>query len=274
MFPKLHLLKENFFKLDFFKQKYILTEIFNLKLSLLNDKKQIDQTINNYLLFNITKNIIDPIKLELLLEKIYIEHINNNKPLSKIFKRKFFYDRFFKVNKYVLCPRTETEILIHLIVKLIPKKIKSFLDLGTGSGALSIILKNIYRETNITAIDICNQALKIAKHNAKKYKLEINFLQNNWLNNINVKFDLLISNPPYLTSEEIIPELQYDPQLALIGNNNGLEMYEKIYEKKHLFKHIFLEINPKHKKELSKLFKNAKFFKDYNKDYRFLYYKY
>ena len=262
-----------FNNLDFFTQKYLLYEVLSLHFNHLNPH-EIQIIINQYF-FNKTQIIqeISLLELENFLNQYSSIHINEQKPLSKIFKNKQFYGLDFYVDENVLCPRQETEILIEFIINL-NLNFNSVLDLGTGSGIIAITLKK-FLNSSITAIDICDKALNIAKKNAKKHNVNINFVQNNWLENINEKYDILISNPPYLSNEEIIKnkELSFDPYIALFAEDDGFYFYEKIAEKKHLFKYIFLEINYKHINKLENLFPNCVFIKDYNGFNQFLYYK-
>ena len=143
-----------------------------------------------------------------------------------------FYGYKINVNKNVLIPRYETEFLVEKTIKYSKKMFNrkiNVLDLGTGSGAISIALKKEL-DSNVTAIDISSEALFVAKNNAKNNNVNITFIKNNMLEGINEKYDLIISNPPYIDINEEVDERVklYEPHLALFADNNGLYYYEEI----------------------------------------------
>lgn len=144
-----------------------------------------------------------------------------------------FYGYKINVNDNVLIPRYETEFLVEKTIKYVEKVFKNkkidILDLGTGSGAIAITLKKEIN-SNVTAIDISSLALDVAKRNAKENNAKINFMENDMLNNINDKYDLIISNPPYISyDEEIMDSVKlYEPNLALYAEKDGLYYYEKV----------------------------------------------
>ena len=151
-----------------------------------------------------------------------------------------FYGYNIKVNEDVLIPRYETEYLVEKTIKkskeLFNKKVK-ILDLGTGSGAIAISLyKEI--ESEVTAVDISNKALDIARKNAKINNANINIINSDLFKNINDKYDIIISNPPYISKDEKIMEsvYKYEPHLALYADDNGLYYYKQILKdsKKHI----------------------------------------
>jgi len=164
------------------------------------------------------------------------------KPVSRILGFREFYSREFYINKYTLDPRPDSEkmveIVVNLILKLKKKKIE-ILDLGTGSGCLiiSIILeaKKIGKyNLNCLGVDISKDALLIAEKNKIKYNLsnEANFVQSDWFSNVNQKFDIIISNPPYIKTKNITNLSDsvklYDPYIALNGGNGGYDCFKKI----------------------------------------------
>ena len=177
---------------------------------------------------------IDYLKKYLSSDKLDegIERLKNKEPVQYIVGNVNFYGNLIKVNKNVLIPRFETEELveytINYIKKIFNKKI-SIVDLGTGSGCIAITLKKEIA-SNITAIDISSEALEVARENAKKNEVEIKFIKNNMLDNISDKFDVIISNPPYIDKNEEIMEIvkNNEPHLALYADNEGLYYYEKI----------------------------------------------
>ena len=143
-----------------------------------------------------------------------------------------FYGYKINVNEDVLIPRYETEYLLEKVIN-ISKKIFSnkinILDIGTGSGAISIVLKNELN-SNVTACDISKKALNVAINNAKINNLSIKFIESDIFSNINDKFDIIISNPPYISSDEVIMDSvkKYEPNLALYAPKDGLYFYEEI----------------------------------------------
>jgi len=161
------------------------------------------------------------------------------KPVSKIFGIKEFFSNEFIVNKNVLDPRPETELLAELTIKNLFKikdKKTSLLELGVGSGCLiiSILLSLKKNKVSALGVDISNKALDIANKNRKKFNLEKNLKlkKSDWFSNIHEKFDIIISNPPYIKTSDIKnleKEVKfYDPLIALNGGLNGLRCFERI----------------------------------------------
>ena len=161
-----------------------------------------------------------------------IIRLNNGEPVQYIVGNVDFYKSNFIVNKNVLIPRFETEELvlntINLIKKYFNKKIK-ILDIGTGSGAIAISLKKEIN-SDVYATDISKEALEVAKENAKRNNAEVNFINTNLFDGIKEKFDVVISNPPYIRYDEEIDEIvkNNEPHLALYADNDGLYYYEEI----------------------------------------------
>ena len=161
-----------------------------------------------------------------------IERLQNGEPVQYIVGNVNFYGNEIKVNKNVLIPRFETDELVEYTISYIKKMFKekiNIIDLGTGSGCIAITLKKKIN-SNVSAIDISKEALEVAKENAKKNKVEINFIQNDMLDNISNKFDVIMSNPPYISKNEEIQDIvrKNEPSLALYADNEGLYYYEKI----------------------------------------------
>lgn len=164
---------------------------------------------------------------------IAIERLNNGEPVQYIVGDVNFYGNIIKVDKRVLIPRRETEELVEKTQELIKKTFTnniSILDIGTGSGCIPITLKKIFPESNITAIDISNEALDLAKENAKLNNVDINYIQSDIFSNIKDKYDCIISNPPYLKEDDYIMDIvkNNEPNIALYADNNGLYFYEEI----------------------------------------------
>ena len=215
-------------------------------------------------------------KIMLAVEK-RLKHI----PLGYIFGKSYFYGREFKVDENVLIPRQDTEILIEKICDDIKSRNGevSVLDIGTGSGAIAI---TIQKETNakVSAVDVSDGALEIAKHNAKSLESSVDFAKSDLFENVDGKFDFFVSNPPYIESsviETLDDEVKLnEPILALDGGEDGLDFYKKIVNEapNHLNKggKLYFEIGYNQAKALKDLmktkFKNIKVYKDYGNNDR------
>jgi release factor glutamine methyltransferase len=170
------------------------------------------------------------------IKKNYLELLDrriNFEPIAKIIGSKAFWTSDFIVNTYVLDPRPDSEVIISSSLELLPNKHNNyrFLDLGTGSGCLILSLLKEFANATGTAIDISLEALEVSKQNAELLSLKdrVSFLQQNWADGLTEKFDLIVSNPPYISSQDIstlAPEVQiFDPMLALDGGDDGLNPY-------------------------------------------------
>ena len=153
-------------------------------------------------------------------------------PVQYIVGEVDFYGNIFKVNKNVLIPRFETEQLIELTMEYIEDKfddVVDILDIGTGSGCIAIILKkNI--NCNVDAVDVSTDALKVAEYNKKLNNVDINLFKSDMLSSVSKKYDVIISNPPYIGREEDIEGIveKNEPHIALYADNDGLYYYEEI----------------------------------------------
>ena len=198
--------------------RIILREIFNF------DEKEL--ILNSDLILSESK--ISKV------QKIITRRLNFE-PVSKIFGKRDFYNSTFSISDDVLDPRPETENIVEIANNFILEKgYESFIDLGTGSGC--IILSILKENKNLTAVgvDISIDAINIAKKNSKDMKLEkrSSFLVSNWLSSIYSSYDLIISNPPYIPSDEIITLSKtvknFDPLISLDGGQDGLKCYKEI----------------------------------------------
>ncbi|MDB4861131.1 peptide chain release factor N(5)-glutamine methyltransferase [Alphaproteobacteria bacterium] len=189
-----------------------------------------------------------------------------NEPISKIINKKNFWKDEFYVNEFVLDPRPETEGIVEESLKLIKNKQSSIniLDIGTGSGALAISLAREFINANIMAIDISEEAIKVANVNINNKKLNNQIqLKKATIDNINEKFDLIVSNPPYLTKKElenISYEIKnFEPYIALDGGEDGLNFYRefsrKIYELMNTKSYLILEIGEKQFDDCKEIFR-------------------
>ncbi len=172
-------------------------------------------------------------KEELRTLKKYLKK-SQKKPLQYCFNKATFLNDSYYVNKNVLIPRQETEYLVKRTDELIKKYLKdpiSILEIGTGSGVIAISLKQLDRTREITATDISLKALQVALKNAKSKNISIRFLKRDILNNVAGKYDVLISNPPYIPydSKNVTPEVRKnEPKKALYAKNSGLYFYQEI----------------------------------------------
>lgn len=162
-------------------------------------------------------------------------------PLQYILGREDFYGRTFTVLEGVLIPRQDTEISVEVILKILKENnIKNLLEIGCGSGIVSITLDLETKEqVDITAVDISPQAIKNTKINKNYLKSNIKILESNLFEEINEKFDLIYSNPPYIKSHEIenlqVEVRDHEPRLALDGGSDGLYFYRKIIKDAPIF---------------------------------------
>lgn len=207
------------------------------------------------------------------------KHIEENMPLSHLAGFEYFYDRKFKVTKDVLSPRMETEELIYKVIeyiKSINKNNIKILDLCTGSGIIGITLRKELesKSLEVVASDISEEALKVAKENAIMNEAEVKFIQSDIFENINEKFDIIVSNPPYIAySDKITMEdnvLNYDPHLALFAEEDGMYFYREIVENsKEYLNHdgmIFFEIGYDQREKILKLANENEFKAEVYKD--------
>ena len=197
-----------------------------------------------------------------LIEK----HIREDVPLSHLVGFEYFYDRKFKVTKDVLSPRMETEELIYKVVDYV-KTTKNnnlrILDLCTGSGIIAITLKKELNQflIDVVASDISEEAIEVAKENAQFHVATIKFIQSDIFDNIDEKFDIIVSNPPYIDRKDEVTMqdnvLKYDPHLALFAEEEGMYFYRNIVEKASSYLNdngvIFFEIGYDQKEKIIKL---------------------
>ena len=238
-----------------------------------------------YMLDETTEQFSNKLSEELSVEQenryfdLINKNINEDTPLSHLVGFDYFYDRKFKVTRDVLSPRMETEELIYKVIEYIKKSKKDsfrILDLCTGSGIIAITLKKeiVEKYTEIVASDISEKALSIAIENANNNNANITFIKSDLFDNISGKFDLIISNPPYISYKDKITikdsVLNYDPHLALFAEEDGIYFYRKIIENAvhYLSKDgvIFFEIGYDQKEKIFELGKNNNFITTVYKD--------
>lgn len=216
---------------------------------------------------------------DVILKKYFnnIEKVKKGMPIEHITHIKEFMKMNFYVNENVLIPRQDTEILVEEAIN-IAKKInaKKILDLCTGSGAIAISLAKYIKDVEITAVDISKEALRVAKKNAVSNEVQdqITFIESDLFRKIgNTKYDMIISNPPYIKKEVIkrlSKEVQKEPIIALDGGIDGLEFYKKIsknaYEHLKFGGYLCLEIGYDQKNSVTEIINNeGKYTNTYSK---------
>lgn len=179
-----------------------------------------------------------------LLEKynIALERLLTQEPLAHILGYEWFYGYKFKVNEDVLIPRPETEELVANVLadydEYFTNQKVTLIDVGTGSGAIAISLAKEESNLNVLASDISEEAIAVAKENAKTIEANVEFLCGDMLQPFiekGIKVDILVSNPPYIPSEEVMEKsvVDFEPHVALFGGSDGLKFYRMIFENAH-----------------------------------------
>jgi release factor glutamine methyltransferase len=189
-------------------------------------------------------------------------------PIAYIIEEKEFWSLSLCVSYDTLIPRPDTEILVEQVLTKVHSKSASILDLGTGCGAIALALASICSNWNIIGIDKSEKALNIANINAMKLNIKnVSFFFSNWFSHINQKFNIIVSNPPYISKKELKflkKDIFFEPWDALISNNNGLLDIENIIKESHdyLFTGgwLFIEHGWKQKLQVQYLFKKYNFF--------------
>lgn len=210
------------------------------------------------------EEIVSPENRE-TIKKLLLERAAH-KPLQYVLGETEFYGYKFFVNPAVLIPRPETEYLVEKIIAEIGSA-ESVLDIGTGSGAISISLKKELPQLQVSALDVSADALVTAKRNAEYNGVEIDFYQSDIFSNCTKRYDLIVSNPPYIPQHEYAglskEILQHEPPSALLAEENGLYFYRKILTEasNHLNKNgrIYLEIGYNQSAAIKKIAENMGF---------------
>lgn len=178
---------------------------------------------------------------EIVSDEIYSKYkqrlffLKEGKPIQYVMGNVNFYGSSFFVDERVLIPRFETEELVENTLHLIQKKFGNvpikIIDLGCGSGVIGLTLKKFLPNSDVTLLDISEEALSVAKKNAENLELDVHFVQGDMLSKIKDQFDVIISNPPYIEDNEKIQELvrKNEPSIALFGGVDGLDLYRKIF---------------------------------------------
>lgn len=215
-----------------------------------------------YLTINLDSDLTD---IECAEFTKYIKQIIEGKPLQYIMQKQEFMGMDFFVNEDVLIPQPDTEILVETVLDICKKygeQSLRILDLCTGSGAIAISLSKILN-AQVFASDVSTKALKVAEKNNVLNNTKVEFIESNLFEQINgEKFDIIVSNPPYIKNKEIkslSKQVQNEPYIALAGGEDGLDFYRKIIDEayKHMNKngYLCLEIGYDQKEDLIKLIK-------------------
>ena len=183
----------------------------------------------------VADDVVEKYKSQIALLKV-------DKPVQYVIGKANFYGNDYIVNEHTLIPRFETEELVEktliYINKLFPNKNLKLIDLGTGTGCIGITIKKHLPLANVTLVDIDPNTLEITKENAKKLNVDVNIIESNYWENITDKFDIIISNPPYIKLNEKIETIvsKNEPKLALYAGIDGLDAYREILRniKSHL----------------------------------------
>ena len=191
----------------------------------------------SYLVIHKDREISGNIEAEFLKS---VERLKQGEPVQYIIGKTEFYGLEFNVNSNVLIPQPDTEILVEEVIDIYNKNYSNYnenitiLDLCTGSGAIAVSLKKNLENIEVFASDISTKALEIAKKNANKNNTEITFIESDLFENINTKFDIIVSNPPYIERDvlkTLSEEVKHEPVLALDGGEDGLEFY-RLFKRK------------------------------------------
>ena len=172
-------------------------------------------------------------KVNLLKEEI--KALEENKPLQYVLGHVNFYGNEFYIDKRVLIPRFETEELVENTVKYIKEFFTEpvdIIDLGCGSGVIGLTLEKKVSTKSVDLIDISKEALEVAKINCVKLNSKANLIESDMFTSVNKKYDIIISNPPYIKTEEEIESIvkENEPSIALYAGKDGLDCYKKILE--------------------------------------------
>jgi len=246
----------------FLKEKNIPTYILDSELLL---SKSLNKS-REEILINLEQKIS---KRALIDFNKYLIRRSKKEPIAYLLEEKEFWSKKFFVNKDTLIPRPETELLVEKLVSIFKKKRIIILDIGTGTGCIIVSLLSELKNSTAIAVDISTKAILVAKKNACKFKLsnKIKFLNKSFEDFYGKKFDLIVSNPPYIKRMEIknlSDDIKnFEPRMALDGGNDGLDLIKKIiYKSRKILKingTLALEIGNEQINKVSKILIDNKF---------------
>ncbi len=261
----------------------------NISTYILDSEILISKTISKSreeILINLDKDLNE--KNILKFNKYLVRRLKSE-PIAYILEEKEFWSKKFYVNKDTLIPRPETELLVEKLAKIFKDKKISILDIGTGSGCIIISLLSCLNKSTGIAIDISKKAVDVAKKNAKRHQLidRVKFLNKSIEGIFSKKFDLIVSNPPYIDRKDLKnlndDIKKFEPRMALDGGKDGLDLIKKvIYKSKEILKingTLALEIGKEQNKKVSKIlidnnFRITSVIKDYKSNIRCIMAKY
>ena len=232
------------------------------------------------LLINLNEKVSDNVAIN--FQKL-IKRRAKREPLAYILKNKEFWSRDFFVNRNTLIPRPETELLCESVIKIFKNKNLNILDVGTGSGCIILSILSEIKKAKGIGIDISRNAIKVAKKNSNKLSLNnrVKFFNKSFEDIHNHKFDLIVSNPPYIKTSDIKnlsdDVKRFEPKIALDGGKDGLDVIKKvIYKSKNILKKLgmlVLEIGHGQQYKVSQILKKQNFkevllVKDYKNNVR------
>lgn len=189
--------------------------------------------LNPLELLNHLEDEVEKEKVELYKQEVLA--LENGEPIQYVLGNVNFYGNKFTINKNVLIPRFETEELVENTINYINKYFTEpveIIDLGCGSGVIGLTLKKKLSTISVNLIDISEKALEVTRKNAQNLGIKANIYQSDMFSNVNKKYDVIISNPPYIKTEEEIEQIVKDnePHLALYAGKDGLDCYRKILQ--------------------------------------------
>ena len=258
------------------RKKMIATHILDSEILL-------SKTLNKSreeILTNLDKKID---KKKFLKFKEYLKRRSKNEPIAYILEEKEFWSKKFVVNKSTLIPRPETELLVEKLLAIFNGKRITILDIGTGSGCILLSLLINLKQSQGLGIDISKNAISVARINASKHKIfnRAKFYTKSAEQIVNKKFDLIVSNPPYIEKKDLKnlsdDIKKFEPRMALDGGNDGLDLIKKvIYKSREILKvngTLALEIGNEQIKKVSKIlidnnFRIRQVIKDYKDNVR------
>ena len=271
----------------------IASEVIKRGSKILKDKKILTYQLDSELILSkllnkrrenllVNEETIVPLKTIKNFNKL-IKIRSKRQPIAYILNKKEFWNYIFYVNKYTLIPRPETELMVESVLKIYKSKKFKILDIGTGSGCILLSILAECKKASGTGLDISKNALKVAKKNAKLLDLSLRskFVNKSIGDYFPGKFDLIVSNPPYIKSPEMFklpPDVKnFEPNIALNGGNDGLDVIKKvIYKSRCILKLngiLAIEIGNKQYKKVSQILKKNNFrekllIKDYRENIR------
>lgn len=208
----------------FFAKQHIHSDHAKILLAELLNKNPLE--LLNYLNLEVDEKTVETYKS-------YVKALEEGKPLQYVIGYVNFYGNTFEINENVLIPRYETEELVEKTIEFAKKFFTTpvdIIDLGTGSGVIGLTLEKKLSTNSVDLIDISKKALEVTHKNCAKLNSKANLIESDMFKNVEKKYDIIISNPPYIKTDEEIEEIvkNNEPSLALYAGIDGLDCYKKI----------------------------------------------